>query len=398
MRAAREKRVLAARRGRAIPNNYAAAVHLYAADLTLEQSAGPSANNVTGELASATVVSGSSDVAFSATDAGSGVYQAVFTIDGSVVQTSDLDEDGGRCRDVGETTDGAPAFLYVQPCLAAVSADVPFDTTRLANGAHHLLVSVTDAAGNSAPVLDRTITVSNSASSSAAASGGSGSSGATGEPNGAGAAARASLTVAWRGGTGSRLTVPFGRTEIVSGRLTNLAGAPIPGARIDVVASPAYSGAAALAIAGPLTGPGGAFTLRVPAGVSSRTLRFAYREHVGDALPVATRTLTLSVRAGLSMAVTPRTSSVGASIHFSGRLLGAPVPSAGKLLVLEARAPGGPWIEFKVVRSDARGRFHAGYRFRFAGPADYQFRVRSEPESDYPFGAGASNVVAVHER
>jgi hypothetical protein len=74
------------------------------------------------------------------------------------------------------------------------------------------------------------------------------------------------------------------------------------------------------------------------------------------------------------------------------------VPSSGKLLVLEARAPGGPWIEFKVVRTDVQGHFHAVYRFRFPGPADYQFRVRSESESDYPFGAGASNVVGVHER
>ena len=49
-----------------------------------------------------------------------------------------LDENGGRCRDVGQTSDGLPAFLYVQPCLASVSADVGFDTTRLANGTHHL--------------------------------------------------------------------------------------------------------------------------------------------------------------------------------------------------------------------------------------------------------------------
>ncbi len=377
--------------------NYAAAVHLYAADLTLEQAAGPAASNVTGELASAAAVSGSSDVAFSASDPGSGVYQAVFTVDGSVVQTSGLDEDGGRCRDVGQTTDGAPAFLYVQPCLAAVSVDVPFDTTRLADGAHHLLVSVTDAAGNAAPVLDRTITVSNARPASAAALVGAASSASAIEPNGTGAAAQATLSVAWQGGTGTRLTVPFGRTEVVSGRLTTGSGSPISGARIEVVASPDYAGATALAIAGPLTGSDGAFTMRVPAGASSRILRFAYREHLGDALPVATRTLTLSVRAGLSIVVAPRVTSVGRSIRFSGRLLGGPVPSSGKLLVLEARAPGGPWIEFKVVRTDSQGRFHAGYRFRFPGPAAYQFRVRSESESDYPFGAGASNVVEVHE-
>ena len=38
---------------------------------------------------------------------------------------------------------------------------MPFDTTGLSNGAHHLVVSVLDAAGNSAPVLDREIDVDN---------------------------------------------------------------------------------------------------------------------------------------------------------------------------------------------------------------------------------------------
>ena len=66
--------------------------------------------------------------------------------------------------------------------------------------------------------------------------------------------------------------------------------------------------------------------------------------------------------------------------------------------MLEARSPGGPWIEFDVVRTDARGRYHASYRFKFPGPADYQFRVLCEPESDYPFATGSSNVVGVRER
>ena len=85
---------------------------------------------------------------------------------------------------------------------------------------------------------------------------------------------------------------------------------------------------------------------------------------------MVTRTLTLSVRAGVSLAVTPRTTSVGRSIHFSGRLRGGPIPTGGKLLVLEARSPGGAWLEFDVIRSEARGRFHASYRFKFPGPAD----------------------------
>ena len=142
-------------------NDYAAVVYLYAADMILEQSAGPSASNVSGELASAPAVSGTSDVAFSATDPGAGVYEAMFSVDGQVVQSTVPDENGGRCRNVGQTTDGLAAFLYLQPCPAKVSVDVPFDTTAVSNGAHHLIVSVIDAAGNAAPVLDREIDVDN---------------------------------------------------------------------------------------------------------------------------------------------------------------------------------------------------------------------------------------------
>ena len=66
--------------------------------------------------------------------------------------------------------------------------------------------------------------------------------------------------------------------------------------------------------------------------------------------------------------------------------------------MLEARSPGGRWIEFDVVRSDTRGDFHATYRFRFPGPASYSFRVLCNYEADYPYLAGASNVVGVRER
>jgi hypothetical protein len=139
----------------------AAAVYLYAADILLEQSAGPTADNVSGELATASVVQGTSDVTFSASDPGSGVWEATFSIDGKVVQSTVPNENGGRCRGVGQTTDGLAAFLYVQPCLPAESVDVPFNTTAVSNGEHHLVVSVLDPAGNSAPVLDREINVEN---------------------------------------------------------------------------------------------------------------------------------------------------------------------------------------------------------------------------------------------
>ena len=66
------------------------------------------------------------------------------------------------------------------------------------------------------------------------------------------------------------------------------------------MATPAYAGAKPVAMAGARTGADGRFSLRLRGGTSSRTLLLAYRSHLGEALPVATRTLALDVRAGLA--------------------------------------------------------------------------------------------------
>jgi len=367
------------------PNGYAAVVYLYAADLILEQGADPKASNVSGELTTAPTVSGTSDVAFSASDPGSGVYETEFSVDGRVVQSTVVNEDGGRCKNVGQTTDGLPAFLYVQPCPASVSADVGFESTRVSNGVHHLVVGVTDAAGNTTTVLERIITVDNPSPQ-----------GAPGALNGANASAQATLAVAWERAKAARVTSGYGHVHTVVGQLTGPGHVPIGGARIDVMATPAYAGARAAAMTSPVTGADGRFSMVLPPGVSSRTLRFGYSERLGLA-PVVTHTLALSVRAGVALNIAPRTASLGRSIYFSGRLRGGPIPSGGKLLVLEARSLGGAWLEFDVIRSNARGRYHARYTFKFPGPEKYQFRVLCQAEADYPFATGSSRVVGVLE-
>jgi hypothetical protein len=370
--------------GKGDANGYASAVYLYAADIILDQTVGPTATNVSGELTTAPTVRGSSDVAFDASDPGSGVYEAVFTVDGQVVQSTVVDANGGRCHDVGGASDGRPAFLYVQPCKPSVSVDVPFDTTRVSDGTHHLIVSAIDAAGNSAPVLDRAITVVNPPP--------------VGGPNGTNASAQATLAAGWVGSKKARVAGGYGHAHTIAARLTAPGGTPIAGAEIDCTAIPAYQGARAVAMACPRTGADGRFAVRVPGSVGSRAIRLAYRAHVGDALPAATRTLGLVVRAGVRLRVSPHTASVGHAIHFSGTLLGRPIPRGGKQVVLEARSPGGPWIEFDVVKTNRKGRYRDSYRFKFPGPVDYRFRAVSEGEDDYPYATGASNVVRVHER
>ncbi|MHB8234223.1 MAG: hypothetical protein ACYDHT_06170 [Solirubrobacteraceae bacterium] len=370
--------------GKGDANAYAAAIYLFAADLTLEENEAPHVSNVSGELASAPVIRGQSDLTFEATDSGSGVEAAVFQVNGPTIQRTTVDTNGGRCQDVGQTTDGAQAFLYTQPCSKSVSVDVPFDTTKVDNGPHRLIVRVADAAGNQAPVIDRTVTIANPPP--------------PGSPNGANASTQATMWLHWlNAGKKTTVTSRFGAKRRITGRLMGPGGVPIGGAQIDLSVTPSYAGARTTHINKVRTAADGTFGM-VVAGSFSRTLQFAYRAHVGDTQAAVAHTLSLKVRPAIALRVSPHSTSVGHRIHFAGQLSGAPIPRGGKQLVLEARSPGSRWIEFKVVRTDARGRFHASYRFRFAGPADYRFRARSEPESDFPFAGGSSNSVAVHER
>lgn len=440
--------------GKNDPSGYAATIELFAADLVLSQSQAPVVSEVAGSLDEDSTVSGTADVAFEATDSGSGIYEVVFRVDGEVVSTVVPDEDGGRCRDVN-TGSGLPAFLYTQPCPSGLSVDLPFDTATLSNGTHEVDVAVLDAAGNATTVLKRKLTVDNATAPGGSTSGGStngsgtngtgsgseaggtgseaagngsggsgdantgatasdggtsspagGASAATasaavpGPANGTNASSAAALTALWRGHAGERLADGYGAARAIEGRLTAPGGIPIVDAAVEVGERPTYAGASERALGVAHTGPAGRWRLALPRGISSCALLVAYRARFGDAMPAATRTLTLSVRAGLRLDIAPRVVSARGTVRFGGRLLGGPVPADGKQLVLEARSPGGRWLEFHVIRAGAGdgGRLRFAYRFRLAGPAHYQFRVLSEAEADYPFASGYSNVVGVYER
>jgi hypothetical protein len=369
-------------------NHYAAVVYLYAADIALEETSQPTVTpgSVSGELATASSVSGTVSLGFEAKDSGAGVYQAVFSVDERVVGSTVLDGNNGRCVNVGQTTDGLPAFLYLQPCKTSLSADVPFDTTALPNGAHHLVVAVTDAAGNSTVALDRKIDVANLPTPQQESL------------NGTNASAGARLSVRWSSTSKASLKGRYGRAQTVLGRLTAPGGAPIAGALVEAAMTPSDQGARSAALASPRTAANGSFRLRLPAGAPSSRVVFAYRSRLGEPVPDVTATLALTVGAGLSLSVAPRVSHAGGTIAFRGVLHGSPIPPGGKQLVLEARAPGGPWREFRVLSTDRRGRYRATYRFRLAGPVTYEFRAVSPHEADFPFAAGASNVVRVRER
>jgi hypothetical protein len=404
------------KKGEHDPSGYAAVVYLYAADLVLEQSSQPTVTGVEGELATASTLSGTADLALHAEDSGSGVYQAVFSVDGAPVGRTVLSENGGRCHNVGQTTDGLPAFLYLQPCSPSLTADLPFDTTTLTDGTHHLVVSVTNASGNSTVALDRKISVLNhplvpTPSQGPSSEGQVPANTGKNDPitktnpasqsysdNGTGASARAALRVRWASTARATLAGAYGHAETVLGRLTAPNGSPIGGASVQVLSTPSFQGAKTVALADARTAADGSLRVRLPAATPSTRLTFAYASHVGQPSPDVTATLVLTVPARLTLHVTPHTSHVGGAIAFAGTLRGAPLPPGGKQLVLEARTLTGPWRQFRVLSTLPHGRYRSGYRFRLAGPIIYEFRAVSPREADFPYATGASNVVRVHER
>lgn len=427
--------------GKGDENGYAAVVYLYAADLVLEQTSSPTVGSVGGELETESTVKGTTSVQFEASDSGSGVYQAIVSVDGKAIGATTLDSNGGHCVDVGQTTDGLPAFLYLQPCELSASADVTLDTTQLSDGEHHVVVEVSNAAGNRTVVLDRKVSVlnhppqteesssssggsssgssgSSSSGSSGSGSSGSGSSGSsgsgatsssgspsgststapTGAPNGAGATGAASLTADWGATAGTTIRSRYGRVQTIVGHLLGPNGAPIAGALIEASMTPSDQGAHTAALANVRTAPNGTFRLRVPARSPSSEVALSYRSTLGAPVPSASAALKLIVPASLTLHVAPRVSHAGGTIHFSGILRGGPIPPGGKQVVIQASSPHERWRTFEAVSTNRRGRYRASYRFRYPGPARYRFRAVSPAEADFPFAAGRSNVVGVRER
>ncbi len=201
----------------------------------------------------------------------------------------------------------------------------------------------------------------------------------------------------WRRRRGSSVTVPFGIGAAVSGRLVTAAGAGLAGRRLRIVSRPSRGATARRRVDMVTTGSHGGFRLDLPSGPSRRiTVGFAGEEGLAGARRAA---LSLRVRSGLDLHVSPRRLSTGETLHLWGRVRarGAPLPRRGKLVAVqyyesEARR----WRPVMVVRSDHSGRFRARYRFRYiAGTAEIDLRAVALAEERWPYAPGASDPVTV---
>lgn len=379
---------------------------LQSATIVLHNEAKPTASGIAGTLL-AEPASGTAGLSFTAYDKnGPGVYRVVVQIDGAVVSDFTPNENESRCVPLG-TYEKALVFESAQPCPQTTGVSTEIPTSSLSNGQHKLTVTVEDAAGNSSVVYEHAITIANQTTaptlptlpptSPPASSSPAPATSSQGPANGDPASEDASIAAHWHGSSNSTLASPYGRSRKIEGRLASSSGTPIADAQVEVIQRASALGAVAAALPIAHTGPNGAFTVPVPGSDSSASIELVYRSHLSDAEPAASRTLSLRVAAHLHLTVSPHVTSVGKTIILSGTLSG-PVPRTGKQVILEARAPGGPWLEFHSTKAGTAGKFTSAHTFKLPGPIRYQFRAICEAEPAFPFARGMSNVVSVWER
>jgi hypothetical protein len=122
-------------------------LQLYGAQLTLADSALPSASVTGGTLTSASTLSGNQTLAYSASDPNSGVRLVKLLIDGQQVAENDYQ---AQC-----------AYEDFLACPASVSDTISWDTATVADGQHAVEAIVEDAAQNTSVFYDTTITTNN---------------------------------------------------------------------------------------------------------------------------------------------------------------------------------------------------------------------------------------------
>jgi hypothetical protein len=372
-------------------NQVHAEAHVERSEFTLADELPPTAGAATGSAVASGTWQGTELFAFPATDQGGGIYQAILEVDGTPTLTRTVDEWGGRCVD---TTAGQHVFRFPRPCLTSVDAVFAVDANALPAGDHDVTLRISDAAGNLGTVYSarKTIVVP------ARRIGPGSDLSERGAANGANASDSARLTARWTRTRRSTLTGPYGRRQVVRGRLSDAQHVGIRDARIELLSAIDGRASGPLDKGGARTRDDGRFTLILPCNVSSRTLVLRYRSHVNDTVAVAERILRLKVRAAVNLAVRPRVTSRGHTVRLTGRLVGRPLPHEGKVVELQARSPGEKWITFRTIRATRRGRFATRYTFRRGGPATYQMRARVRAADDYPYATGASHAVRVRVR
>lgn len=360
-------------------NGPVARVDVFRGVFTLLDRDTPDVTGASGDAVTNTTWAGPTGISFGATDQGGGVYRLAIEVDGRIENYVNLADAPCRSWPGSERT-----FLSPKPCPSTVGGLKTFDTKDLPEGVHAVRVLVEDAAGNQATVYGPTTKRLRRTD--------------PGPNNGSPAVDDARLQVAWEGRESDLRSIRFDQQPIVKGQLTTAKGQPIRSAYVRTTITRDARNSPPFERTSLRTDEEGRFRWKLPRGISSRSLVFAYHQRVREDEPVAVRKLRLRVSAALRLRLSRRTARRGQSVRLTGSVVGRPLPAGGKVVELQARDPGGRWITFRTVRSGRGGRFATNYRFRKPGPARFQMRARARRSGDYPYATGSSPVRAIRVR
>lgn len=323
-------------------------------EVTLEETIPPAVSVAGGDLLGVGPQSGIRSLTYAASDAESGVARVSAMLGGAAIGSSDL---GTECPH-----DGFAA------CPQARTGAIAVDTRKVPDGMYPVALRVWDAAGNERTVQAATVVqVANSVDAD------------TGSINGVDAGESARLTAWFAANRRATLTTTHDKRVVVRGRLSTRNGQAIDGARISVVLRAATRRPRSKTTT-VVTAPDGSFSHAFAASTSG-TVRHVYQPAANQPTS-ATRQLKLQVKAAATLRVALR----GVSVRYHGRVLTRPVPSNGKVVLMQGRAPGGAWKTFAQRRTNRRGTFSGTYRLRVYRPGvRLQFRVRVPSQSGYPF-------------
>jgi hypothetical protein len=356
------------------PADHGGALGIARARITLSESLPPELDAPTGPLMEpAAMLEGVQSAAVSARDSGGGLERLAVVVDGNIAMEEPLVDVAPGCRS---------PYVKVVPCARSVTRTLAFDTTSVPNGPHSVQIAAYDAAGNRTLSPAVPVTILNGSL-----------------PNGIGATRQAQVVARIAGrkrsAAGQRATLDFGARRTIQGRVTDAGGDPIARARLDVTGQARRRGAPLRREGTVTTDAQGRFRFRARRG-PSRILRVGYRAFTLDPAPSAVASVTLNVRAGIRLNVTPSRITSRGTIRFRGRLLGGPGRERVQVTLYAVGRVGRQRVPVSVLRTDRKGRFRFSYQFqRTFAPFTYRFQARVERQPTYPYAAAGSNRVVV---
>jgi hypothetical protein len=191
----------------------------------------------------------------------------------------------------------------------------------------------------------------------------------------------------------SALRLAFGHRRRVHGLLTTTQGHPLSSAAVGIALVDEVRGATPRSIT-VHTNQQGQFSYVLPAG-PSRAVSFAYPG--GSHLQPTDRRLRALTLGKVTLAARPRSVREPGQVRLSGRVYGAPLPGAGKLVSLQAWSAH-RWQTFATVHSDARGVYSYLKAITAGAPGVYRLRAVLPREAAYPYAGGQSRVRLVRVR